>query len=182
MVAGPSSPSAWPRWLAGWSYTGGLKPIAYGPLGEVFVLIFSAWSLSAAAITCKRDDAGRLFAATLVGIHAAAVITVNNYRDHDGDKANGKNTLAVRLGRTATKGFIRWKYWLPYVPCCRCSPISAGQRPCPLAPCRWPGKLIHFFHNRNARPGFNQILAATAGLQLAFALLLSPPASRFDYF
>ena len=113
-----------------------------------------------------------LLAATLVGIHAAAVITVNNYRDHDGDKANGKNTLAVRLGRTATKWVYTVEVLAPYV----LLPLLADlgwPAALPLLSLPLAGKLIHRFHNETPGPGFNQILAATAGLQLTFALLLS---------
>ncbi|MFZ1444446.1 MAG: UbiA family prenyltransferase, partial [Candidatus Dechloromonas phosphoritropha] len=85
---------------AGWAYTGGPAPIAYRPLGEVFVFIFfglvavgGSYYLQTLTLTPVV-----LTAATLVGLHAAAVITVNNYRDRDGDARNGKNTLAVLLG------------------------------------------------------------------------------------
>jgi 1,4-dihydroxy-2-naphthoate octaprenyltransferase len=59
-------------------------------------------------------------------MHAAAVITVNNYRDLDGDAKNGKNTLAVRLGRPATCRIYAAEMLAPYA-CCRCSPNSAGR-------------------------------------------------------
>lgn len=160
--------------LAGWSYTGGPKPIAYGPLGEVFVLIFFGLVAVGGSyyLQTLRMTPAALLAATLVGIHAAAVITVNNYRDHDGDKANGKNTLAVRLGRTATKWVYTVEVLAPYV----LLPLLADlgwPAVLPLLSLPLAGKLIHRFHNETPGPGFNQILAATAGLQLTFALLLS---------
>ena len=55
-----------------------------------------------------------LIAGTLVGIHAAAVITVNNYRDLDGDEQSGKNPLAVRLGRPATRHVYTAEMLAPY--------------------------------------------------------------------
>ena len=158
---------------AGWAYTGGPKPIAYGPLGEVFVFIFfgqvavgGSYYLQTLNITPLA-----LLAASLVGIHAAAVITVNNYRDHDGDQANGKNTLAVCLGRPATRHIYAGEMLAPYA----LLPL--------LAELGWPAalpllslplalKLIGRFHREAPGPVFNNILAATAGLQLLFALLL----------
>jgi 1,4-dihydroxy-2-naphthoate octaprenyltransferase len=85
---------------AGWAYTGGPAPIAYRSLGEVFVFIFFGLvavggSYYLQTLTLRPVV---LTAATLVGLHAAAVIAVNNYRDRDGDARNGKNTLAVLLG------------------------------------------------------------------------------------
>mgnify|MGYP000918867499 FL=1 len=159
---------------AGWAYTGGPKPIAYGPLGEVFVFIFfglvavgGSYYLQTFSLTATA-----LAAAALVGIHAAAVITVNNYRDLDGDARSGKNTLAVRLGRPATRRIYAAEMLAPYV----LLPLLAGLG--------WPGalpllslplafRLIHRFHHEAPGPAFNDILAATAGLQLVFALLLT---------
>lgn len=158
---------------AGWAYTGGPKPIAYGTLGEAFVFVFfglvavgGSYYLQTLSVTPMA-----LIAATLVGIHAAAVITVNNYRDHDGDKANGKNTLAVRLGRPVTRHVYTAEMLAPYA----LLPL--------LADLGWPAalpmlslplalKLIGRFHREAPGPVFNNILAATAGLQLLFALLL----------
>lgn len=159
---------------AGWAYTGGPKPIAYGPLGEIFVFIFfglvavgGSYYLQALTLTSMA-----LIAAALVGLHAAAVITVNNYRDLDGDAKSGKHTLAVRLGRPLTRRLYAAEMLAPYA----LLPL--------LADLGWPGalpllslplavKLIHRFHHEAPGPEFNNILAATAGLQLIFALLLT---------
>lgn len=158
---------------AGWAYTGGPKPIAYGPLGEVFVFIFfglvavgGSYYLQTLTITPLV-----LIAATLVGIHASAVITVNNYRDHDGDKANGKNTLAVRLGRPATRHVYTAEMLAPYA----LLPLLANlgwPAALPLLSLPLALKLIGRFRREAPGPVFNNILAATAGLQLMFALLL----------
>ncbi len=159
---------------AGWAYTGGPKPIAYGPLGEVFVFVFfglvavgGSYYLQTLSLTPLA-----LFAATLVGIHAAAVITVNNYRDRDGDQANGKNTLAVRLGRPATRHIYTAEMLAPYV----LLPLLAGlgwPAALPLLSLPLALRLIGRFRRETPGPAFNAILATTAGLQLIFALLLS---------
>lgn len=159
---------------AGWAYTGGPKPIAYGPLGEFFVFIFfglvavgGSYYLQTLGLTATA-----LLAAALVGLHAAAVITVNNYRDLDGDAQSGKHTLAVRLGRPLTRRLYAAEMLAPYA----LLPLLAGLG--------WPGalpllslplaiKLIRRFHQEPPGPAFNNILAATAGLQLVFALLLT---------
>ncbi|MGE5947143.1 MAG: 1,4-dihydroxy-2-naphthoate polyprenyltransferase [Betaproteobacteria bacterium] len=159
---------------AGWAYTGGPKPIAYGPLGEIFVFIFfglvavgGSYYLQTLALTPTV-----LFAATLVGIHAAAVITVNNYRDHDGDRACGKNTLAVRLGRPATRRLYTAEMLAPYA----LLPLLPGlgwPAALPVLSLPLAARLTARFHREPPGPVFNDILAATAGLQLAFALLLT---------
>ncbi len=163
---------------AGWAYTGGPKPIAYGPLGECFVFVFfglvavgGSYYLQALNLTPTA-----LLAAALVGLHAAAVITVNNYRDLDGDARNGKNTLAVRLGRAATKRIYAAEILAPYLlmPILALLSRSADWRVAlPLLSLPLGLKLIRRFYREAPGPVFNQILAATAGLQLAYALLLA---------
>ncbi|MFZ2973377.1 MAG: 1,4-dihydroxy-2-naphthoate polyprenyltransferase [Ferribacterium limneticum] len=159
---------------AGWAYTGGPKPIAYGPLGEVFVFVF--FGLVAVGGSYYLQTLGltptALLAAALVGLHAAAVITVNNYRDLDGDAKNGKHTLAVRLGRPLTRRLYAAEMLAPYA----LLPLLADLGwPCtlPLLSLPLAVKLIHSFHREAPGPVFNNILAATAGLQLIFALLLT---------
>jgi 1,4-dihydroxy-2-naphthoate octaprenyltransferase len=159
---------------AGWAYTGGPKPIAYGPLGEFFVFLFfgliavgGSYYLQTTGLTATT-----LIAATLVGLHAAAVITVNNYRDLDGDARSGKRTLAVRLGRPATRHIYTAEMLAPYA----LLPLLGGlgwQCALPLLTLPLALKLIRRFKHEAPGPVFNSILAATAGLQLIFALLLS---------
>jgi 1,4-dihydroxy-2-naphthoate octaprenyltransferase len=159
---------------AGWAYTGGPKPIAYGPLGEVFVFVFfgpvavgGSYYLQALAVSPTV-----LLAATLVGIHAAAVITVNNYRDLDGDARSGKRTLAVRLGRPALRRIYALEMLAPYA----LLALLAGlgwPAALPLLALPLALRLILRFYRQTPGPVFNQILAATAGHQLLFALLLS---------
>jgi len=160
---------------AGWAYTGGPKPIAYGPLGEIFVFLF--FGLVAVGGSYYLQTLGlspaALLAAALVGIHAAAVITVNNYRDLDGDARNGKNTLAVRLGRPATRRIYALEMLLPYALLPLLGGALGALAALPLLSLPLAGRLIRRFHREAPGPVFNQILASTAGLQLAFALLLT---------
>lgn len=154
---------------AGWSYTSGPKPIAYGPLGELFVLVFFGLVAVAGShyLQALSLSPVALLAGTLLGLHAAAVITVNNYRDLDGDAASGKRTLAVRLGRPAMRWLYAGEILLPYA----LLPLLGVWLPLlslPLA--LW---LIQRFYREPPGPAFNGLLAATAGLQLLFALLLT---------
>ena len=160
---------------AGWAYTGGPAPIAYRPLGEVFVFVFFGLVAVGGSYYLQTLTLSplALFAATLVGLHAAAVITVNNYRDRDGDARNGKNTLAVLLGRPATRRLYTGEMLAPYA----LLPLLAGslgwRAALPLLSLPLALGLVRRFHREAPGPAFNDILAATAGLQLAFALLLA---------
>jgi 1,4-dihydroxy-2-naphthoate octaprenyltransferase len=160
---------------AGWAYTGGPAPIAYRPLGELFVWIFfglvavgGSYYLQTLHITPLA-----LIAAALVGLHAAAVITVNNFRDLDGDARNGKNTLAVLLGRPWTRHIYRAEMLAPYPLLALLAPQLGWSAALPLLSLPLALKLIHRFQHEPPGPAFNNILAATAGLQLVFALLLT---------
>ena len=160
---------------AGWAYTGGPKPIAYGPLGELFVFVFfglvavgGSYYLQTLTLTPVA-----LIVAALVGIHAAAVITVNNYRDRDGDARNGKNTLAVLLGRPATRQVYAAEMLAPYLLLPLLAPGLGWLAALPLFSLPLAIHLIRRFHREAPGPVFNAILAASAGLQLAFALLLT---------
>ena len=160
---------------AGWAYTGGPAPIAYRPLGELFVWLFfglvavgGSYYLQTLALTPVA-----LLAAALVGMHAAAVITVNNYRDLDGDARNGKHTLAVRLGRPATRRVYAAEMLAPYLLLPLLAPALGWQAALPALSLPLALALIRRFQREATGPVFNAILAATAGLQLAFALLLA---------
>ena len=160
---------------AGWAYTGGPVPIAYRPLGEVFVFIFFGLVAVGGSYYLQMLTLApvAVFAATLVGLHAAAVITVNNYRDRDGDARNGKNTLAVLLGRPATRRLYSAEMLVPYT----LLPVFAAslgwRATLPLLSLPLALRLIRRFNSEAPGPVFNDILAATAGLQMTYALLLS---------
>ena len=159
---------------AGWAYTSGPKPIAYGPLGECFVFLFFGLVAVGGSYYLQTLTLSplALIAATLVGIHAAAVITVNNYRDLDGDAKSGKNTLAVHFGRPATRRIYTTEMLAPYI----LLPLlhSLGWLAAlPLLSLPLALKLVRRFNNEAPGPVFNNILAATAGLQLTFAILLT---------
>jgi 1,4-dihydroxy-2-naphthoate octaprenyltransferase len=160
---------------AGWAYTGGPAPIAYRPLGELFVWIFFGLVAVGGSYYLQTLNLSSLalIAASLVGLHAAAVITVNNYRDLDGDAKNGKNTLAVTFGRLATQRIYRAEMLAPYLLLLLLTPQLGWLAALPLLSLPLALRLIHGFQHEAPGPVFNDILAATAGLQLFYALLLT---------
>lgn len=89
-------------------YTGGPLPLAYVGLGDVFALIFFG---PVALVSTYFLQTGEVHQSTIVagfapGLFATALLTVNNLRDRESDKASGKKTLIVRLGA----GFGRMEY------------------------------------------------------------------------
>jgi 1,4-dihydroxy-2-naphthoate octaprenyltransferase len=96
--------------VSGWAYTGGPRPLAYGPWGELFVLVFFGLVAVAGShyLQSGRLDPAALLTGVVLGLPAAAVLAVNNTRDRDNDARTGRRTLAVLYGT----GFARLEYWL----------------------------------------------------------------------
>lgn len=87
--------------LCGIAYTGGPYPLGYHGLGDLFVFLF--FGLVAVGAT-YFVQAGELTVNALVlgagvGLLAANILVVNNYRDVETDAKAGKRTLVVRWGR-----------------------------------------------------------------------------------
>lgn len=96
--------------LCAWLYTGGPYPLAYNGLGDVFVIFFFGF----VAVGCTYFvQAGSINGPVLLsglacGLLINNILVVNNFRDVDEDRASGKMTLVVYLGRN----FAIWQYRL----------------------------------------------------------------------
>jgi 1,4-dihydroxy-2-naphthoate octaprenyltransferase len=94
--------------LAGWLYTGGLRPYGYIGLGEVFVFLFFGLLATVGTVYVQMLQAP--LAAWLIGASmgflACSVLALNNLRDIDTDAKAGKRTLAVRLGRKPARYLV----------------------------------------------------------------------------
>ncbi|PLX30537.1 MAG: 1,4-dihydroxy-2-naphthoate polyprenyltransferase [Ignavibacteria bacterium] len=86
-------------------YTAGPFPLAYIGLGDVFVfLFFGIVAVTGTYFVQALEWSADAFIASLpVGAISTAILVVNNYRDIDTDRLAGKKTLAVRIGRGATR-------------------------------------------------------------------------------
>ena len=90
----------------GTAYTGGPWPLGYHGLGDVFVFIFfgivavcTTYFVQTGTVTLEAG-----LAAVGIGVLAANILVVNNYRDAETDAAAGKRTLVVRFGRRFARG------------------------------------------------------------------------------
>lgn len=161
--------------LAGWAYTGGPFPIAYTPLGELFVVAF--FGVGAVCGTYWLCTAGLGYAAVVgglaIGLFAAAVLLVNNRRDVEADARVGRRTLAIKAGPRVTVWIYAGLMLVPF----SMLPLLGVNLPRGHV---WPAlialplalALIHRFAHEPAGRGFNRILAQTAQVQLVFGLLL----------
>lgn len=91
--------------MAALAYTGGPRPYGYFGLGEPAVFLFFG-PVAVAGSRYVHDAAvsGRaVLLGVPVGLLAAAILMVNNVRDLDSDRAAGKRTVAVMLGRRGAR-------------------------------------------------------------------------------
>jgi len=163
--------------LAMLGYTGGPWPYGYRGLGEVSVFMF--FGLAAVVGSRYVHDATAPAAAWLlavpVGLLVTAILIVNNVRDIDSDRVAGKRTLAVMMGRPATRrlyvavvggAFIAVAAFgaLGLLP--TGSLLSLVAIPLAVGPAR---TVTHSIDG----PALIGALKATARLHLAFGLLLA---------
>jgi 1,4-dihydroxy-2-naphthoate octaprenyltransferase len=162
---------------AGWAYTGGPRPVAYSPLGEIFVLVFFGFAAVGGSyyLQTLTLSAAAVVAAVMLGAFGAAVISVNNTRDLATDARAGKHTLAVRIGRRAMNTVYFGELVLPYLLLPVLAVLLGGGAalalPCLSAGIAW--SLFRRFSGMATGPGFNDLLAGTARLQAVFAALLA---------
>lgn len=91
--------------LAAWFYTGGKRPYGYAGLGEVFVFIFFGLvaTLGTTWVQVRYLPQEAWIGAVVAGLLACAVLLTANLRDIERDRAVGKKTLSVLIGRTASR-------------------------------------------------------------------------------
>jgi 1,4-dihydroxy-2-naphthoate polyprenyltransferase len=92
----------------GFLYNGGRRPISRTPLGELFaglflgsILFLLSFRVQAGAVTPEAA----LASAPLLPL-VASILTVNNTCDVDGDRAAGRRTLSILLGRSGGEALV----------------------------------------------------------------------------
>jgi 1,4-dihydroxy-2-naphthoate octaprenyltransferase len=82
---------------AGWAYSSGPRPLSHTAWGEVFVVMFFGVVAVGGSYYLQRGTLSEqsLVLGFALGLHAAAVLLVNNIRDHDEDCRAGRRTLAA---------------------------------------------------------------------------------------
>jgi 1,4-dihydroxy-2-naphthoate octaprenyltransferase len=162
---------------AGIAYTRGPRPIAYTGLGESFVFVFFGLVAVCGSYYLQAGSLGpsAILAGAMIGLLAAAVLAVNNYRDIESDRRAGKHTLAACLGG----GFARVEYagllLAPFVLLAALVPLAdmGAAAAMPLIALPWAARLAWTIHRRPPGRWLNGLLAETALLGLAFAGLLA---------
>jgi 1,4-dihydroxy-2-naphthoate octaprenyltransferase len=178
-------------WVAGWeviaigcssmlaalAYTGGPWPFGYRALGELFTfLFFGVVAVVGTYFVQAEQVTGEVLAASIpVGLTVTAILVVNNVRDIETDRAAGKRTLAVVLGRTRARALFVAIVVAAYLAAAALCLFGGfpwwtllAWLSAPLAVA--PAEAVL---SRADGPSLNRALKATARLHLVFALLLS---------
>jgi 1,4-dihydroxy-2-naphthoate octaprenyltransferase len=97
-----------PSLFFAYGYTGGPFPLAYRGLGELFVIVFFGFVAVMGTVFIQTGTWPReaVLLGGQIGLLSAVLISVNNFRDREGDELVGKRTLAVRLGRKVAAAVI----------------------------------------------------------------------------
>jgi 1,4-dihydroxy-2-naphthoate polyprenyltransferase len=159
--------------VAAVTYTAGPKPFGYLGLGEPFVFFFfgPVAVVGTAFVMTHHISRLALLASISMGCLVTAILVVNNLRDIDTDRVAGKRTLAVRIGREATRweytGLIAVAYAMPLVMW-----ASGMSQPGPLL--AWATAPLAILLVRQiwqvAGRALNPVLGGTARLCLWFAI------------
>jgi 1,4-dihydroxy-2-naphthoate polyprenyltransferase len=157
-----------------WAYSGGARPIAYSSLGELFVWLFFGLAAVAGSyyLQAGRFDAMALAAGALLGLPAAAVLVVNNYRDMDNDRRAGRRTFAVVFGARASRIEYGMLLLLPFVLLPLLALAAGPGWLLGMLALPWAVLLVRRFVTTPAGPVFNELLADTARLQLVLGALI----------
>jgi 1,4-dihydroxy-2-naphthoate octaprenyltransferase len=87
--------------LAAVGYTAGKKPYGYVGLGDASVMIFFGWVGVGGTyyLLTRQLDYAVVLPAISCGAFAVGVLNINNVRDIESDRAAGKFSLPVRMGK-----------------------------------------------------------------------------------
>jgi 1,4-dihydroxy-2-naphthoate octaprenyltransferase len=161
---------------AGLAYTGGPWPLGYHGLGEPTVFLFFGLAAVCGSywVQALALPLPVVVASVAPGALATAILVVNNLRDAETDARAGKRTLAVRLGT----GFARWEFLALIALAYAVPPVLwwVGAAPgavwLPWLTFPWALRLARRVV-RESGASLNEVLAATARLELVFAALLA---------
>jgi 1,4-dihydroxy-2-naphthoate octaprenyltransferase len=162
--------------VCGVAYTGGPWPLGYHGLGDLFVFVFFGL---VAVVTTHAVQAGGVsvtaFAVAVpVGLLAANILVVNNYRDVEGDARVGKRTLVVRFGRDFARA--QFGFSLATALLVPAALAARWHRPVLLLPLLVaPRAWGHFrrLHPSATAPELIALLGDTGKLLAAYAVLIS---------
>ena len=157
--------------MAGYGYTGGSRPIAYTPLGELTVFVFFGVIATVGFyyLQTLHFSVSAFCLGSALGFFASAVLLVNNYRDVDTDKQANRVTLAIYLGRPRSRWLYAGLLLVPFL-----SPFLLPTLTVLVwLSLPWAVFLIRRIFIEPIGANLNDLLSSTAKLQSVYGLLMS---------
>ncbi|MDH7514261.1 MAG: 1,4-dihydroxy-2-naphthoate polyprenyltransferase [Bacteroidota bacterium] len=158
------------------AYTAGPFPLAYIGLGDLFVFLFFGVGAVTGThyVQALRFSHDALAASLPIGAISTAILVVNNYRDIDTDRKTGKRTLAVRIGREATRVEFTVLLSVAFaVPVVQAAYSGVLFFLLPLVSIPLAVRIVRIVLTRTDGPSLNRVLAATGGFLVVFGVLYS---------
>lgn len=102
---------------AGYFYTGGPIPIAYTPFGELAAGFFMGTLIILISFYIQTEfiNVTSILVTVPSFLLVGAILLANNIRDLDGDKENGRKTLAILIGRTKAIKLLAGMFIVSYI-------------------------------------------------------------------
>lgn len=163
--------------VAGITYTAGPFALAYVGLGDATVFLFFGFVavLGTYFVQAGTVHPEAILAAIPVGALATAILVVNNVRDIDTDRAAGKRTLAVFLGRRGARA-----EFLALLIAAYAVPVglwAQGLRTAwillPFATATLAARALFDVRELEDGPSLNRALIETARLHAVFGILFA---------
>jgi 1,4-dihydroxy-2-naphthoate polyprenyltransferase len=160
--------------VAAWTYTGSTRPYGYAGWGEpsVFVFFGLVATLGTLQTQAHRITWWAVVAAGGVGLHAVAMLLVNNIRDRGSDSNAGKKTLAVKIGDRRARALFAMCVILPVA----AGAVVAFERPWALLTLLLllPSAAIALVVVAGLKGrSLRVVFSAESGLGLSYGLLLA---------
>lgn len=162
--------------LAAYGYMGGPRPIAYTPFGELTVFVFFGLTAVCGSYYVQAEGVGAAawLTGVAIGMHAAAVLLVNNYRDRAHDAATGRRTMPVVIGAAASRQLFAALELLPFaLALLLAATMASGWLALPLLALPWALRLVRDLAVTPDGPAQNALLFRAVMLEVTFGLLLS---------
>ncbi len=159
------------------TYVGGPIPYGYRGLGEVFVFVFFGVvaTVGSRFVHDESAPASAWLLAIPIGLTVTAILVANNVRDIDTDRAAGKRTLAVMLGRERSRWLFAGLIYGTFAVIAALAVLGWTPRWTALAlaavPLAMP--LVATIRRAADGPSLIGVLVGTARLHLIVGLLLA---------
>lgn len=154
----------------GFFYSMGPRPLSGTPLGELLVIAFFGVVAVAGTVYLHGQSISLdvILLGILVGLPAAAILLINNHRDRCTDARAGRQTLAILIGRGASRGLYAGLLFLSVLGVLGFAPCLAVLLPAVIA----AGVLSFMMLTTPVSAALNRLIPGTALFQILLLIAI----------